>query len=71
MEAEKKHGNKVSAYLHLGSTVLEPELDLARFQAQFMAQFQPLLIIWVRTFLEQTARVTLDMQQAMNKKLKP
>ena len=44
------------AYLHLGSTILEPELDLAWFQTQVLAQFHPLLIIWVWTFLKQAAK---------------
>lgn len=41
-------------HLHLGSPVLEPELDLAWFEAKFLAQFHPLLVVWVRAFFKQT-----------------
>ena len=46
-----------NVYLHLGSPVLEPKLDLPWLQAQFLTQFHPLLIIWVWTFLKQTAKI--------------
>ena len=45
----------VSAYLHLGALVLEPELNLERLQAQLPAQLLPLLIIRVWELLEEPA----------------
>ena len=45
----------VSAYLHLGALVLEPELNLERLQAQLPAQLLPLLIIRVWGLLEEPA----------------
>ena len=45
---------RVYIYLHLGAFVLEPELDLKRFQTQFTAQLFPLLVIRVRTLFEES-----------------
>lgn len=38
--------------LHLCTAVLEPELDLARIQVKPMAKMEPLLLIGMRTLLE-------------------
>ena len=39
--------------LHLGTTILEPELHLPSLQAKPFAEFQPLLFIRMKTLLEQ------------------
>lgn len=44
----------MEVYLHLGAFVLEPELDLERFEAELSAELLPLLVIRVRAFLEET-----------------
>lgn len=38
--------------LHLCTAVLEPEFDLARIQVKPMAKMEPLLLIRMRTLLE-------------------
>jgi hypothetical protein len=48
----------VTAYLHLRAAVLEPELDLARLQAQALAQVGALLVVRVGILLEQPAQTT-------------
>jgi hypothetical protein len=46
------------AYLHQRAAVLEPELDLARLQAQAPAQVGALLVVRVGALLEQPAQTT-------------
>lgn len=41
-------------YLHLGSSILKPELDLLCLQAKPLAEFQSLLLVRMRTLLEET-----------------
>lgn len=38
--------------LHLGTTILEPEFDLATLKAKSFAELQPLLLVRMRAFLE-------------------
>jgi hypothetical protein len=42
-----------SVYLHLRAAVLEPELDLARVEAEPLAELAALLLVRVRALLEQ------------------
>jgi hypothetical protein len=43
-------------HLHLGSTILKPELDLFIFQAKSLTKIQPLLFIRMRTLFEETKK---------------
>lgn len=60
ISASKKEGPKkkcswlltVVDYLHLGSAVLKPELDLPGFQAKSFAKLQSLFLIRMRALFE-------------------
>jgi hypothetical protein len=45
-------------HLHLGSTILKPELDLPSLQAQPSTKLQSLFLVRMRTFLKQTVKQT-------------
>jgi len=58
MRVAKKKKKKESAwqgntYLHLRAAVLEPELDLARVEAEPPAELAALLLVRVRALLEE------------------
>jgi hypothetical protein len=57
MEHGKTSQGKFGTYLHLGAAVLEPELDLARLQAELPAQRRPLVLVGVRALLEHPVHV--------------
>ena len=50
-------------HLHLGSTILKPELDLPSLQAQPSTKLQSLFLVWMRTFLKQTVKQTATLSQ--------
>jgi hypothetical protein len=54
MEGKKIKGTG-TLYLHLGAAVLEPELDLARLQAELPAERGALVLVGVRALLEHPA----------------
>jgi hypothetical protein len=50
-----KAAGTLGGYLHLGAAVLEPELDLARLQAELPAERGALVLVGVRALLEHPA----------------